>query len=308
MSSIEASRYKASRVYVTFDGHRSDDDEPHVLVSEDYGQTWRSIRANLPKSAGTTRDIVEDLENQNVLYLGAEFSAWISIDRGQSWTPLNSNLPTVAIHEFAQHPSSGELVAATHGRSIWILDVTTLRQLTSETIRAPIHLYTPNTAIYWRSEASRGSSGLRRFVGQNPDETAQICYSLGRRARQVKLEILTLEGGKVRELEASPDASLHRLTWDLRGTVPSSNAGRAATASRGGGRSRGRGARRVPTGRYVVALTVDGTTHRTSLNVEADPKYPDGRFLQYEEEAEEIERLLEDEEELGSAEDETVIR
>ncbi len=292
---------------MTFDGHRSDDDEPHVFVSEDYGQTWRSIRANLPRSAGTTREIAEDLENQNVLYLGAEFSAWISIDRGESWTQLKGNLPTVAIHEFAQHPSSGELIAATHGRSIWIVDVTTLRQLTPETIQAPVHLYTPNTAIFWRSQPNRGSSGLRRFVGQNPDETAQICYSLGRQARQVKLEVLTLEGEKVRELKASPQPGLHRLTWDLRRTVSFSNAGRAATASRGGGRSRRRASRRVPTGRYVIALTVDGTTHRTSLNVEADPQYPDGRFLQYEEEAEEIEKYLQ-EEEGDAGEDEAIIR
>ena len=167
VSSIEASRFEAGRVYATFDAHRSNDDEPYLFVSENYGKTWRSIRANLPTSAGTTRVLREDIKNQNILYLGAEFSAWVSIDRGKSWTRLNSNLPTVAVHEFAIHPTAGEVVAATHGRSLWILDVTPIRQMVADVIAAKAHLYKHNAAIYWRPEPRRGGA-TRRYVRENP--------------------------------------------------------------------------------------------------------------------------------------------
>ena len=165
VSSLEASRFQRGRVYITFDGHRSDDDLPRVFVTEDYGTTWRSLVANLPATAGSAHVLREDIRNENVLYLGTEFAIWVSIDRGVSWTKLNSNLPTVAVHEVAVHPTAGEIIAATHGRSLWILDVAALRQLTPETIAANGFLYNPQPAIRWRSKPSRGSSGIRRFVG-----------------------------------------------------------------------------------------------------------------------------------------------
>ncbi len=128
VSSIEASRAAAGRCYVVFDAHRSNDDEPYVFVTEDYGQTWRSLRANLP--TGSTRVLREDIHNPDLLYLGTEFAAFASINRGASWFKINGpTLPTVAIHEFAQPTTANEIVAATHGRSLWVLDVTTLRQM-----------------------------------------------------------------------------------------------------------------------------------------------------------------------------------
>ena len=169
VASIEASRYADGRAYVVFDGHRSDDDEPYVFVTEDYGETWKSLRADLP--SGSTRVLREDIENEKLLYLGTEFAVWASLDRGGSWTKINNNLPTVAVLEFAQHPTAGELVAATHGRSLWILDVTALRQMTADDLKAKAFLFRPNDVVRWRSEPSHGVSygaGSRRFVGENP--------------------------------------------------------------------------------------------------------------------------------------------
>src|SRR5262249_9023832 len=155
--------------------HRSDDDEPYVYVTEDFGQSWKSLRANLPW--GSTRCLREDISNPNLLYLGTEFGAWASFNRGESWVKINSNLPTGAVHEFAQHPTAGEIVAATHGRSLWILDVTPLRQITPEVLKAPAHFFKPNTAVRWRSAPRRGGT-TRRFVGENPQPGAQLYYSL----------------------------------------------------------------------------------------------------------------------------------
>ena len=183
VSSIEASRFRRGCVYMTCDGHRSNDDKPYVFVSEDYGVTWRSLVNNLPDTAGSTHVIREDIKNENVLYLGTEFAIFVSVDRGQSWTKLNSNLPTVAVHEVALHPTAGELVAATHGRSLWILDVAALRQITPATLVADAYLYRPQPAVKWRSKPSRGSSGTRRVRGPEPAERRGDLLLAGQRRR-----------------------------------------------------------------------------------------------------------------------------
>jgi len=261
VSELVASRHEEGRVYMSLDGHRSDNDEPHVFVSEDYGQTWRSIRANLP-TIGSTRTIAEDIENPNLLYVGTEFGAFASISRGEHWTSLNSNLPTVAVHAFAQHPTSGELIAGTHGRSIWILDVTTLRQMTDEALSSDAHLFRPNRVTYWRREPSRGTPGPRDFIGENPDGDATIAYMLLQNAEKVGLKILELDGTLVRDLgDQSSDSGLNSVEWDLRGEAQET-------------RGRRRRAPRVDPGSYRIALDVDGRTYEQRIVVRGDPDYP----------------------------------
>ncbi|MEM0924808.1 MAG: hypothetical protein AAGJ83_02100, partial [Planctomycetota bacterium] len=258
VSSLHASRFADGRCYVTLDGHRSNDDEPYLFVTENFGKTWRSIRANLPTSAGSTRVLREDIENENVLYLGCEFSIWVSIDRGESWTRLNANLPTVAVHEIAQHPTRGEIVAGTHGRAIWVMDASALRQLSPDSLKAEVTFYDPNPAIRWRSGVERGSAGTRDFVGENPDSGAKIYYSLGKNARSAKLTLSTLLGDTLYEEEVETSSGLHAVSWNMR---------RSAT---GRGRSSS-----VPSGEYLVTLRVDGKDYRSTLSIVVDPSRPD---------------------------------
>jgi photosystem II stability/assembly factor-like uncharacterized protein len=253
VATIEASRFAEGRAYVVFDGHRSDNDDPHVYVTEDFGQSWRSLRANLP--LGSSRVLREDLENRDLLYLGTEFGAWVSLNRGESWVKLNNNLPTVAVHEFAQHPTAGEMVAATHGRSLWVLDVTPLRQTTAEVLKGKAHLYRPATAVRWRPEPRRGGTN-RRFVGENPRTGAQVYYALPSKADKVSLKIVDYTGKTVRELEARSEPGLHRVSWDLAQT-PERSADRAGT---GGGRGTGgRGGSGRGTGGRAEGATERGT-------------------------------------------------
>jgi len=270
VSSIEWSKFERDRVYITLDGHYHDDDHPHVYVSEDAGRSWRSLRGNLPD--GTTRVIREDIENQNILYLGTEFFLWVTIDRGQTWTKLNSDLPTVAIHEIAQHVSSGEIIAGTHGRSLWALDVTPLRQMTEEARSAPVHLYQPNHVIRWNIRGSRGRGAHQWFEGENPDADARIYYSLREPAPDITLEIRDVAGRTVRELnipENGADPGLHRVEWDMREDPPPAR-----------GRQRFRRGRLVPTGTYRVLLTAGDTTIGRNLQIHADPARPDVEFAQ----------------------------
>jgi photosystem II stability/assembly factor-like uncharacterized protein len=267
VSSLEASRYDEKRCYITLDGHRSNDDEPYVFMTNDYGKTWKSIRANLPTSAGTTRVIREDLENENLLYLGCEFSAWVSIDRGQSWTRMAGGLPTVAVHEFALHPTMGEVVAGTHGRSLWVADVSALRQMTAENLTGKMALMQPKEVIRWRNGQSRGQSGTRRFVGEAAPRNASIVYALGRNARSVSVEITDINGNVVKEFESEPNSKgVHALSWDLR----------RGGAGGGGNNNRGRrfGGPQVSVGNYSIVLTVDGDMKRRTLRVSQDPNTP----------------------------------
>jgi S1-C subfamily serine protease/photosystem II stability/assembly factor-like uncharacterized protein len=217
VATIEASRYEEGRVYVALDGHRSDDDEPYVFVSEDFGQTWRSIRANLPW--GSTRCLREDTQNPDLLFVGTEFGAWCSLDRGNYWNKLNTNLPTVAVHEFAIHPDNGEIVLATHGRSLWIGDISALRQIKAENLSDKIALYRPSATIRWMNEPSRGRTN-RRFTGANPPNGAQLYYSLPKKVEKIAMRVVDVEGNTVRELRVPSEPGLHRVAWDLLRAAP----------------------------------------------------------------------------------------
>ncbi len=231
VASLQASRYEPGRVYLALDGHRSDDDAPYLFVSEDYGATWRSSVNNLP--AETTRVLREDITSPEILYCGTEFGCYVTLNRGKDWTRLNGNLPTVAVHDFAQHPATGEIVAATHGRSLWVLDATALRQMTADTLAASAHFYKPAEARVWRSMPSRGVSGARNFVGQNPPSSAALFYSLASEAKEVSLKVTTLDGQAVRTLTPEgKTAGLHRVSWDLRRDPPPR--GQGGPGGRGG--------------------------------------------------------------------------
>jgi photosystem II stability/assembly factor-like uncharacterized protein len=305
VASIEPSRFADGRAYIAFDAHRSNDDEPYLYVTEDYGQTWKSLRGNLP--AGSARCCSEDLKNANVLYAGTEFGAWISVNRGGSWTKMNHNLPTVAVHEFAQHPTTGEIVAATHGRSLWLLDVTALRQMTPEVLKAKAHLYEPNTVVKWQMEQGRGSwfsGSSRRFVGQNPPRGAQLYYSLAQKAGSGSLKVVNYAGKTVREWPAKTAAGLHQVVWDLMERQPPAKKASATPAAKrtpaaaGGTKAAaqkkpgtappekeeesaeeepmffGGQPNLVPPGVYRVVLTVDGAELTQWLRVAPDPSQP----------------------------------
>jgi S1-C subfamily serine protease/photosystem II stability/assembly factor-like uncharacterized protein len=250
VSTIEASRFADGRVYLCLDGHRSNDDDPYVFVSEDYGKTWKSIRANLPW--GSTRCLRESPFNENVLLIGTEFAVYATANRGEYWNKLNSNLPTVPVFDFAFHPNNGEVVAATHGRSLWIADITPLHQLAAAHVTETPFLYKPTTAIRWRREATRGTTN-RRYIGENPPAGASLFYSIPKKAEQVSIKIQDVNGNILREIRGNLDAGLHRAGWDLIASPAQPNrgagergagergAGERGAGERGGARGAGRG-------------------------------------------------------------------
>jgi hypothetical protein len=246
----------------------------------------------------------------NVLYLGTEFAAWVSVNRGQTWTKMNSDLPTVAVHEFAQHPTSGEIVAATHGRSLWICDVSALRQINIDNLKAKAQLYAPVNAIRWKRGLDRGmfSGAERKFVGENPAQGATIYYSLTKKPEKIELKVLDYAGQLVRKLDASAEPGLHKVNWNLarlpaaRQAAPppaSGEEGAGGGAGRGqgggGGRFGGFGAP-ASAGVYRVVLTVDGQEFSQPLRIELDPTTPPN-YISDEIDIEELQKMWEEEEE-----------
>jgi photosystem II stability/assembly factor-like uncharacterized protein len=283
VASIEASRFETGRVYVALDAHRSDDDDPYVFASEDFGATWTALRGNLPR--GSTRVVREDRVNRDLLWAGTEFGLYVSIDRGKSWTRWHGNLPTVAIHEVAQHASCGDVVLATHGRSLWAIDATPLRQLSAESIAAAARLYRPAEVVRWVTKHRHGDSGgARSFIGDNPRVEAELFFSLGKDASSVALSIRDAAGKVLRKLDAPAKAGLHRVTWDLRREMTEEDRaeGERRLRERFGDdwqryqRFMRNRAPAAANGIYQVVLEVDGTALAQPIELQPDPAFPKG--------------------------------
>jgi photosystem II stability/assembly factor-like uncharacterized protein len=290
---IEASRFVAGRCYLVLDGHYYDSDAPEVWVTEDYGKSWKSLRANLPER--NTRVLREDVKNPNLLYLGTEFGLYASIDRGKDWTQINNNLPHVAIHEIAVHPTAGEIVAGTHGRSIWILDVTALRQLTEKVRQQKAALLAPAKAVQWQSLVGKRYYGVKRFLGENPTTGAALYYTLNekpKKSTKVSLTITDVEGKPVAEVKPQLNAGLNRVVWDLRRRVTRAKQPRGNPKTRQNARQRflNRNGARVLPGTYLVTLSVGLQNFKQKLTIVQDPIYKSTGLTFDEEEA--IRKLL----------------
>ncbi len=155
--------------YATFDGHRDDNYTPYVYATSDFGQTWRSIAADLPKGQ-VVRCITEDPKNANVLYLGTEFGLFVSLDKGGHWTRLRNGLPTVPVAEITIHPRDNDMLVATHGRSIWILDDITPIQQAAAALKKDAALFDvrPSMSFFDEPEDRSRWMGDRPFWGRNP--------------------------------------------------------------------------------------------------------------------------------------------
>ena len=173
VSRVEASKHAKGRTYVTFDNHRFDDNSPYVYVTENYGETWKNITSNLPKDY-SVYVIKEDPINPNLLFVGTEESVYFSYDRGLSWEKLGSQLPTVAIHDLVIHPRDGDLIAGTHGRSIWILDdISPLRNLTADNKNK---LFDTRESTQWIRINTGRKQPYFEFRGKNPPYGAIINF------------------------------------------------------------------------------------------------------------------------------------
>ncbi|HWO89513.1 MAG TPA: hypothetical protein VNL98_10225, partial [Gemmatimonadales bacterium] len=158
VSRVEASPFDSATVYVTFDGHRSDDFRPYVFVSNDFGRTFRSISAGIPQNE-YVHVIREHPRRRGLLFLGTELAAYVSLDAGATWQRLMTGMPPVPVHDLVVHPRDRALVAGTHGRSIYVMDIGPLEEVTDSILRAPAHLFAIEPALLYTPRAAGGGVG-----------------------------------------------------------------------------------------------------------------------------------------------------
>ncbi len=209
VSRVEASKHAKGRAYVTFDNHRFDDNSPYVYVTENYGETWKNITSNLPKDY-SVYVIKEDPINPNLLFVGTEESVYFSYDRGLSWGKLGSQLPTVAIHDLVIHPRDGDLIAGTHGRSIWILDdISPLRNLTADNKNK---LFDIRKSTQWIRINSGRKQPYFEFRGKNPPYGAIINF-FSNSNKKGEISISNLDETNFYSKEINMIKGINRFIW-----------------------------------------------------------------------------------------------
>ena len=221
VSRVIASGLGAGVAYATFDAHRDGDFAPYVFRTGDFGQSWIPLMSGLPED-GSVNVIREHPKNSNLLFLGTEHGLFISADAGRNWTRFKSNLPTTLYDDLVIHPRDDDLVVATHGRSIWILDdLTPLVDWSPEIAAADVHLFPIRAATIFQYRKDTSYRGQAAYAGENPAAGAIVSYYLGRAVDAAAIEIRDAEGRIVRSFDvpAAPGV-IHRVTWDLRHEPP----------------------------------------------------------------------------------------
>ena len=139
VSRVKASQFNKERVYATLNGYRNDDFKPYVYLSEDNGANWQDISANLPQSPVNV--ILEDTENENLLFVGTDNGLFVSLDKGKNWIDFSSEMPNVAVHDLVIQPKAKELLVGTHGRSLYKVNIDKIQLLSSETLSKSLYVY-----------------------------------------------------------------------------------------------------------------------------------------------------------------------
>jgi hypothetical protein len=213
---------------VTFDGHRSDDFRVYVFKTADFGKTWTAASSGIPDGE-PVYVVREDPVNKNLLFLGTEFGVYYSRDAGASWADFGLNLPTVAVHDLLIHPRDNDLIAATHGRGMWILDdITALRKATDQVVGQDAFLFEPGRPGTRWLRVQRGGYGRGDlfFKGENPPDGALLHYFLKAVPEAPgTLEISDPAGtAKTTYILDDARAGINRAVWDLRFDPPPATA------------------------------------------------------------------------------------
>jgi hypothetical protein len=273
VSHVEASRRAACTAYATFERKFMDDLKPYAFRTTDCGGTWTSISGNRPDGA-YLQVLREDPKNPDVLYVGTEIGLYVSVVGGNEWFRLGGNLPAVPVHEVLVHQRENDLIVATHGRGIFILDDASAIQELAIAATKPAHLFSMRTATRFATKMNKGSIGNSLFMGPNPAYGAIIRYHLRAKPAaelMVKIDVLDGSGSVVRTLARVPrEAGINTTSWNLgydaprprRAFDPNDPAILFFGAPSGP---------RVLPGRYVVRLTVGDQRLEQPLEVRVDP-------------------------------------
>ncbi len=268
VSDVEASPHTAGAALVTVDDHRLGDMAPYVFETSDYGKTWKSLATD--EIEGYAHVVQQDLVNPDLLFLGTERGLWISLDHGGHWVRFEGGLPKmVAVRDLAIQPREGDLVIATHGRGLYILDdLTPLRNLTTQVLNQDVALLPSRPAVMVIEAPQQQFSGAGDFTGQNPPEAAEVAYYLKRRHLfgDLKVEIYGADGKLIKTVPGAKRRGINRVSWPMRLPPPKvPPATNLVPAFEGP---------RVAEGTYTVKLIKGKQTLTGSVSLVPDPRSP----------------------------------
>ena len=279
---VDVSPSDPGTAYVVFDAHQLSDNKPYAYVTTNYGHSWRSIAGGLPAD-GSVMVVRADPDDNQVLVAGTMQGVWVSRNGGGHWEQLKSNLPTMPV--FDVKFVRGDLVLATHGRGLWVLDhFAPVAEVDPSAVPQQVKLLTPRTGTeYRRWETGEGAEPT--FVTPNAPDGVVIDYSLPRSLEAnkqqkmlhqtpVKIEVRDAGGGLIATQYGKAQYGVNRFVWNMRYDMPTSLdfekpalAGKAPSFERRGGPE-------VMPGTYSVSVTADGHTDTASAQVVGDPNHP----------------------------------
>jgi photosystem II stability/assembly factor-like uncharacterized protein len=288
VGNVEPSRHDAGTAYIAVDFHQVNNRDPFVYKTTDYGATWKSITNGIPHTMlSYAHCIREDPVKRGLLYLGTENGVYVSFNDGDEWQPLQMNLPHAPVYWLVVQEQFNDLVIATYGRGVWILDdITPLRELTPQVLNVDAHLFPLRPAYRFRAITAPAVPYDDQTVGENPPYGADINYYLkGQPNGNVVITIQDAKGQTVRTLDGPRSPGLHRVYWDLRDTqskrvvfrtsplyAPDISVGPDGTREVSGFGGGGGGLTILqPPGTYTVKLSVGGREYTQPLRLLKDP-------------------------------------
>jgi hypothetical protein len=263
---IEASNFNKGTAYAVFEGHMKGDFNAYVYKTTDFGTTWTSLVT--PDLTGFARNIQEDYENENLLFLGTETGLFITLDGGKIWSKFTNNMPAVAVHFIDLHRKTNDLVVATHGRGIIIIDdISPLRQLNEQTLSQELYFFKTKPTVISESNGFGGTATETQFVGANPTTSARIIYHLKRKHNlgKMSMEIRDQEGNVLTELGAGKSKGINVVEWNY--TIKPPKVATGKTFAFGGFTTP-----RVPAGTYKVVIQKGKETYTNDLEIIYDEK------------------------------------
>ncbi|MFT5230655.1 MAG: photosystem II stability/assembly factor-like uncharacterized protein [Saprospiraceae bacterium] len=279
---IEASVHNKGTAYAVFDGHSSGDMKPYGLKTTDFGKTWKNIISPDIQENAFVRNIQEDYENEDLLFLGTELGLYVSIDGGKNWSHFTNNMPPVAVHFIDMQKQTNDIVMGTHGRGVIIIDdISPLRELSPAILEKDVHFFETSPFTMVEESGFAGSFGSEtQFVGANKSTSATVVYYLKKRHTfgKMNMEVQDMEGNKVATLDPGKSKGINIVTWNYISKTP--KVAQSKIMARGAFTPK-----RVVAGKYKVVMTKKNEVFETTIDVRYDDKTPTTLAARKEQEA-----------------------